>query len=135
MILTPPTFEEAVQHITDPDYGLGVAWLWQLPPDWPGTKAAKIHDLRYDFLLPGEDTTEIDDEFSDNCDKENCNEIQTFVFYRLCRVRGEIFERGPELCSLVGEHDWKPCTYGQAGIVYNLRCVRCGLHKPLTIDE
>ena len=127
--MKPPTFEEAAQHITDPNYGLGIPWLWQLPDSWPGSCAAKIHDLRYDYLKPGEDTEKIDYDCRDHCLAEGCSATQVDVFFKLMRIWGEAFQLGKDICWMLGDHNWKPCSYGQAGMIYDLRCSRCGLHK------
>lgn len=134
--LEPPTFEEAVKHIVDPNYGLGLAWLWQLPQDHIFTPAAKVHDLRYDYLKPGENTVIIDKELEESfgklCLTSETNgwlAIQKVLFIKLARVRGEIFEQGPLMCKQRGHHHFEPCTYGQ-DIIYDNRCLTCGLHRP-----
>ncbi len=135
-IIKPPTFEEAMQMgITDPDYGIGCRWLWQLPPDWPGTKTALIHDLRYDYLKPGESTLTIDDEALAGWRAEGCPEVSNLAFYKIMRLWGEIFEHGYIMCKILNSHEWSPCSYGQAGKAYDLRCSRCGLHAPLELGE
>lgn len=129
--MKPPTFEEASKNITDPCYGIGIVTIWQLPPDWPGTKAAKIHDLRYDYLKPGEDTRSIDTEAEEGFIQEGCSGIMVGSFYRMMRLWGLIFQEGEHVCALTGTHTWRPCSYGQEGMTYDLRCSTCGLHKAL----
>ena len=131
-----PTFEEAVKTITDPNYGLGVVTLWQLPPDWPGTEGAKVHDLRYDYLVPGESTFKIDVECRDSWIREGCCATQIAAFYRVMRLWGEIFQEGEHICDLFGQnHSWNPCSYGQKDKYYDMRCGICGVHRPFTDEE
>lgn len=133
----PISFEEASKSITDKAYGLGLTWLWQLPASHPFHPAAKLHDLRYDFLEPGESTYKVDNEIFESfkaiATDLDASElfVEMHVFYRILRIRGEIFEVGPNLCKLKG-HNFVGCTYGQDK-VYNLRCTSCGLHKELTL--
>lgn len=129
--MKPPTFEEAVKNITDPTYGIGTPWLWQLPEDWPGTESAKVHDLRYDYLKPGESTESIDWECRESWLKEGCPIEMITLFFRIMRIWGKLFQEGEHVCALLGEHLWQTCSYGQAGMEYDLRCSRCGLHKEI----
>jgi hypothetical protein len=127
---SPPPFEEAVKHITDPNYRLG-AWLVHLPSLWPGTETAKIHDLRYDYLLPGDDTTVIDLEARRGWQAEGCPEVQTASFFRIIRLWGKLFQEGEHICSLLDKHSFECCSYGQIGECYDMRCSVCGLHRDL----
>lgn len=131
----PITFEEAIKNIDDPNYGIGVVKLWQLPDDWPGTKTAKIHDVRYDFLEPGVSTDRIDTECIRGWEYEGCNPVQIKVFSCFMNVWGMIFQQGVFLCQVFDGHDYKPCSYGQKNKVYDMRCSRCGLHRSLTAEE
>ena len=131
----PIAFDDAVKTITDPDYGIGVINFWQLPPDWAGTKTAKIHDLRYDYLKPGENTFDIDHEALNGWRIEDCSMLQYGSFYVIIRAWGSIFEEGVHICELTGNHCWKKCSYGQAGKIYDMRCSICGLHKELVANE
>lgn len=129
---TPPTFEEASQHITDPEYRIG-AWFVELPLNWPGTETAKIHDLRYDYLKPGESTLKIDKEAKAGWKKEGCPKAQVLSFYRIIRLWGRTFQEGEHLCAALRHHYFVPCSYGQAGMVYDMRCSICGLHKSFDV--
>lgn len=129
----PISFEEARTHIVDPNYGLGLIWLWQLASAHPFHKAGQLHDLRYDYLEPGEDTAYIDHEFYISCWKAATTPflvLQAEVFKEIARARGRIFIFGEDMCRVRNCHIWAPCTYGQNKI-YNERCTTCGLHKDL----
>lgn len=131
----PPSFEEMTKNIDDPDYGLGVIKLWQFPENWLGTKAAKIHDLRYDYLKPGESTQFIDKEFWYNAEEEGVPAFELSIFYGILCAWGQLFQYGKDICEYRGWHNWKACSYGQKNSVYDYRCVTCGLHKPLDAGD